>query len=118
MTTVEEVICKARDLAEAAGKKTEEMVNLTKLKWELSETRRAVCAKMEDIGRAVYTAHTEGVSADEKLEMLFADVAALEEKIAAVTAQIDELRGAKACDECGANNPNTAGFCQNCGKKL
>ena len=53
MTTVEEVISKAKDLADAAGKKTGELVSLTKLKMEAIDTQKALSAALEKIGRGV-----------------------------------------------------------------
>ncbi len=118
MTTMEEVICKAKELAETAGKKTGELVNLGKLKLEAAETERAIGAKLEAIGGTVYEAHKNGVSADETLALLFEEVDELKAKAADLNEKIDDLRRTKHCNACGKNNPCEAVFCQNCGKTL
>jgi len=118
MTTFEEILCKAKDIADAAGKKTEELVSLTKLKMEMAETSRTIELKMEKIGRIVYESHVSGDDCSATLEALFADVAELEEKADDLADKIAELRRAKVCVSCGRHNRNDAAFCQNCGEKL
>ena len=118
MTTVEEVICKAKDFADAAGKKTGELVSLTKLKFEAAEVSRTITMKMEKIGRIVYESRQSGENCDATLEALFADVAELEEKADTLAEKIDDLRRTKTCVSCGKNNRSDAAFCQNCGEKL
>lgn len=118
MTVMEEVICKAKDLAGAAGKKTGELVSLTKLKFEAAEVARATSNKMEKIGRIVYAARLSGENADAALEKLFAEVAELEEQADELAVKIDELRCVKTCPACGKNNRAQAAFCQVCGEKL
>ncbi len=118
MTTVEEILCKAKDIADAAGKKTGELMSLTKLKFEAAETARTIELKMEKIGRIVYESHISGENCDAALETLFVDVAALEEKADDLADRIAELRRTKTCASCGKNNRADAAFCQNCGEKL
>lgn len=118
MTTMEEVICKAKELAGAAGKKTGELVNLGKLKVEAAENERAISAKLEMIGSIMYEAQKDGIAVEEKLAPLYEEVDVLKEKAAQLTAQMDELRHTRHCTACGKNNPNDAAFCQKCGKEL
>lgn len=118
MTTMEEVICKAKDLAEAAGKKTGELVSLTKLKLELAETERAIAGVMEKIGRAIYATQKGEQMEDGVVEGYVAEADALQDKADDLAAQMDELRRTRHCCECGKNNPQEAAFCQNCGAKL
>ncbi len=118
MTTMEEVICKAKELAETAGKKTGELVNLGKLKLEAAENERAISEKLEQIGSTVYEAHKNAASAEDALTPLFEEVDALKAKAAELNEKMDELRRTRHCDACGKNNPNDATFCQNCGKAL
>ena len=118
MTTMEEVLCKARDLADAAGKKTGDLVNLTKLKFEAAEVSRTISMKMEKIGRVMYESHTTGEECGETLETLFAEIAELEGKADALADKMDDLRRTKTCLSCGKNNRSDAAFCQNCGEKL
>lgn len=118
MTTVEDVINKAKGLADAAGKKTEELVSLTKLKIESADTQKAISEQLEAIGRAVYAAYQRGEETREDLVESFRTLDALEEKAASILDKMDELRRTKRCSACGKNNAQDAVFCQNCGEKL
>lgn len=118
VTTVEEVLSKAKDLADAAGKKTGELVQLTKLKLEACETEKAISLQFENIGRQVYAARQSGESADEALEELYAVLEELEQKAADIVDKIEELRRTKHCAACGKYNAVDAVYCQSCGEKL
>lgn len=118
MTTMEEVFCKAKELADTAGKKTGEWVNLGKLKLEAAENERAITAKLEQIGSIAYEAHKNNTDCAEALSPLFEEVSALEAKAAELAEKIDELRRTRHCDACGKNNPADAAYCQKCGKEL
>jgi hypothetical protein len=115
---MEEVLCKAKDLAEAAGKKTGELMTLTKLKLELADTGRAIASLMEKIGRETYAAYKgEETNADD-ITAYVEQVDVLQEKAEDLAAQIDELRRTRSCAACGKNNTQDAVYCQNCGEKL
>ena len=118
MTTVEEVILKAKDLADAAGKKTGDLVQLGKLKLEASETERAISLQLEKIGRLVYAAHKSGESVEQQLGEPYAALEQLAQKLAQINDAMDELRCTKHCNACGQNNAANAAYCQNCGEKL
>ena len=109
-------ISKAKDLADAAGKKTGELVSLTKLKMESIDTQKALSAALEKIGRTVYDAR--GAETQPELAELFATAEGLEARAAEIAAKIDELRRTKHCAACGKNNPADAAYCQACGEKL
>ena len=118
MTTVEDVINKAKGLADAAGKKTEELVSLTKLKVESADTQKALSEQLEAVGRMVYAAYQRGEETREELLEPLQAIDALEQKAASILDKIDELRRTKHCSACGKNNAQDAAFCQNCGAKL
>ncbi len=118
MTVMEEVVCKARELADTVGKKTGEFVSLGKLKLESTEIERDLEAQFREIGKLVYNAHQNGETVDEALAVLFEQVQTLQEKATHTQSQMEELRHVKKCGECGNANPQNASFCQKCGKKL
>lgn len=118
MTTVEEVICKAKELAKTAGEKTGELVNFGKLKLSVAETERTIRSKYEEIGRLSYGAHTDGANADEAIGVLCEEIDALQQTVVDLTEQMDILRHTRHCASCGKTNPKDADFCQKCGEEL
>ena len=54
MTTLEDVLYKAKTMAEAAGKKTSDMLEATRLKMEAAEIEKDISATLEGLGRLIY----------------------------------------------------------------
>ena len=53
MTTFEDVLYKAKTMAEAAGKKTSDMLEATRLKMAAAEIEKDIAATLEGLGRLV-----------------------------------------------------------------
>lgn len=118
MTTWEEIVLKARDLADAAGRKVCDAADLTKQKLKIADNERAIHVALEALGDMVYESRKEGVEMNEELVIELVtqvdDLTAANEQL---QAEIDNRRGCKTC-ECGEKNPENAVFCNACGKKL
>lgn len=119
MKTWEELVCKAKDLAAEAGRKVTDVADLAKQKIKIAENEKAIRATLEALGRLLYDSRR-------------ADDALPEDTVAELVAQIDELAaaneelqaaidnncGKKTCVACGNANPQSAAYCNNCGKAL
>ena len=118
MATWEDVICKAKELADAAGRKVTDVAEVTKQKLKIAENERAVRDALEAIGRVVYESRKEDVSPDEEIMselMRQVDELCLENE--RLQADVDHYCGRKVCS-CGAANPQGAVYCNSCGKQL
>ena len=118
MATFDDVVDKAKDFAETAGKTAEKVVEVSKLKLQVSQINSEVKRAYEKLGSAVYhmkkaNYEDEGLIASvvEEIDGLFADKDAVEAKLAA-------LRNQMICDTCGAKNPKDAVYCVKCGSRL
>lgn len=118
MAVFEEILSRAKAVAEAAGRKTGELVETTKLKVEIAELQREIAALYEGLGRLVYDGKISGEPVEDMVE---ACVAHLQEQNAYLTALQDRVLENKSvvrCAECGAINEDDARFCNQCGKAL
>ena len=118
MAAWEDVVSRAKLLAEAAGKKTGELVETTKTKLEIAELQREIASLYEGLGRLVYDGSTSGESVE---EMVDACVAHLKEQNAYLEELQDRLlenKNAVRCTECGVVNDDDSRFCKKCGKSL
>ena len=118
MASWEDVLLKARDLADAAGRKMCDAADLTKQKLKIAENERAIRVALEALGGMVYDSRKEGAEMNEELTAeLIAQVDELTAANEQLMAEIDNRRGCKTC-ECGTSNPEGSAFCNTCGKKL
>ena len=118
MAIFDEVVSRVKDVAESAGKKTGELVELGKVKIRIAELRREIAGAHEGLGRLIYDSRKSGENVEDMIDAcvdhiseLYADLEELEEKVM-------ESKNAVRCSGCGALNENTAQFCNQCGTKL
>ena len=118
MATWEDIVLKAKDLADAAGRKMCDAADLTKQKLKIADNERAIRVALEALGGMVYDSRKEGIEMNEELTAeLIAQVDELTAANEQLQAEIDNRRGCKTC-RCGAINPEGSAYCNACGKKL
>lgn len=118
MSTWEDVILKAKELADAAGRKVCDAADVTKQKLKIAENERSIRVALEALGGMLYESRKEGVILNEDLATeLIAQVDELTAANEQLQDQLDNRRGCKVC-ACGAKNPEAAVFCNTCGEKL
>lgn len=118
MATWEDVVCKAKELADAAGRKATDVVELTKQKLKLAENERALRDVMEALGQLLYDSRCNEVPLNEELiNELLLQAKELEMANEQLQAEIDHYCGRASCS-CGAANPQGAVYCNACGKEL
>ncbi len=118
MTTLEEVVFKAKELASAAGRKALDVADLAKMKMKVLDNEKAIDSTMEALGHLLYDSRVEGSELNEELVgELITQVKDLEAANDDLRAQMDSTRGRKTC-ECGTANAEDATYCSKCGKEL
>ena len=118
MSAFDDVVDKAKDIAETAGKKAEKVVEVSKLKLRVSQINSEAKKVYEKLGSAVYhmkkaNYEDEGLIASvvEEVDGLYAERAKIEARLASLKTQV-------ICDTCGAKNPEDAVYCVKCGSRL
>lgn len=118
MATWEDIVCKAKDLADAAGRKASDVADLARQKMKIAENERAIRVTLEALGGLLYESRKDGAEMNEDLVAeLVAQVDELTAANEQLQAEIDNRRGCKTCT-CGCKNPEGAVFCNACGKEL
>jgi hypothetical protein len=109
---------KAISVANVAGKKTEEVVETSKLK--LQEV--ALNADLEDcyekIGSLVFRSRTAGVDNEEQIAELVAQAQELISQMTELKLKRAEIKKVKKCPNCGASCEMDSHFCSRCGMVL
>ena len=118
MASWEDFLLKAGDLADAAGRKVNDLTETAVQKLEIADNERAIRLAIEALGGMLYDSRKENVDLNEDL---VAELIAQVDELAAMNerlqAEIDNRHGCKTC-VCGSKNPENAVFCNTCGKKL
>ena len=118
MATLEDMLYKAKVVAENAGKKTGELVDQVRLKMDRAQAVGERATAYEGVGRLVYDAHCTGQEILPLIEESAVRVEELTAKTASIRQQIDEYNNVSRCSGCGAANTEDALFCKQCGQKL
>lgn len=118
MATWEDFVLKIGDLADAAGRKVNDMTEIAAQKLEIADNERAIRLAIEALGGMLYDSRKEKAELNEELVAeLIAQVDELTAANERLQAEIDNRRGCKTC-ACGCMNPENSAFCNACGKKL
>ena len=118
MGTFEDVVIKAKSVADAAGKKTVELVEMTKLSLAIAEAKDKNEKIFCEMGKIVYDAVKDDSDCIEeiKAKALIVDdnivmINQLNEKLA-------QMKCMKKCAICGSDNQKVSTYCHKCGAKL
>ena len=118
MIPVDEMLAQAKTMAATAGRKTEELVELAKLRVQIAEKRREIADLYEGLGRLVYDSRISGESVEELVEVCVAALGEEQKDLARLEERVMLSKSVIRCDACGAVNMNNAVFCNQCGEEF
>ena len=103
--------------AQAAAKKSGELVEVTKLNVNINSEEDKIQKLYAQIGESIYEKYSaSGVTEDEVKETC-ETIKVHEQNIKALRDKIAEIRGTKQCVSCGAELEKNQIFCSRCGTK-
>ena len=109
---------KAISVANVAGKKTEEMVEASKLKLQEVSVNADLQDCYEKIGSLVYRSKKSGEDNEQAIEQLVEQADVLLEQLAQLQSKREEIKKMKKCPNCGAACSVDSHFCSRCGMVL
>ena len=114
---------KAISVANVAGKKTEEMVEASKLKLQEVSVNADLQDCYEKIGSLVYRSKKSGEDNEQAIDQLVEQADVLLEQLAQLQSKREEIKKMKKCPNCGAacsvdSCATDAHFCSRCGMVL
>ena len=118
MGVFEDFVVNVKSAADAMGKKTEQIIDLSKLKLNQTEINNKVTKCFERLGKLVYEASKNEIGAEEQISECKSEIDDLLVQLRAVTEQIALVKNKKKCRKCGADNLPEMRFCGKCGAKL
>ncbi|MBE7035374.1 MAG: zinc ribbon domain-containing protein [Ruminococcaceae bacterium] len=99
-----------------AVKKSGELVELTKTKLAVVETKGALRTKYELLGEVTYQAAKGEETSAEVLEELIASIDELRETLKQQELRVASISKKKICSVCGKTSEEGAAFCPACGQ--
>lgn len=118
INSLNSLLDKAMSVANVAGKKTEEMVEVSKLKLQEVSLNADLQNCYERIGSLVYRSRKSGLDNEAEITEIIAQVDALLEELAQNQSKREELKKVKKCPNCGAACAVDSHFCSRCGMML
>ena len=106
------------DTAESAGKKAGDMVELTKMKMQVSQYKTELAKAHEKLGAMVYNMMKEDEEDTSAISVCIDEIDYILDKIQEAEDKVKELRKVSCCQSCGGEVPVDAAFCPKCGAKI
>jgi len=104
---------------EKLGKKSETLVETTKVKLQISQLQKEVGEKQKELGALYYTLYKQESDEKEPLEKICLEIMELEKKILALEQEMGKKDSdSLICPKCNTVNSKNSMFCNNCGEKI
>ena len=113
MDNFEEALNKAKEVATAAYKKTEEVLSVQKQRLEIATLNSKLKDAFATLGETVYNQGIDLSFAQENIE----DIEQLKAKISSLQAEIRKTKYKEICSACGKEIEKDTAFCSHCGAK-
>lgn len=118
MGILEDTLVTLKSAAVIAVEKTEKIIDVSKLKINLSEQERKLSKCFEDLGKLTYNKIKNSDANDEENSKIIAQIDNLYEQIKNINDQISLSKNQIRCKRCGYDNDNNAFYCGKCGSLL
>lgn len=112
------ILSKMKNLANAAGKKAEEVAEASKLKLQMVSLNGKISRAYEELGSMVYHAAKKNEPVGEEMDAVMEKIDGLLEELQGLESKVGELKKSQICPNCGAQCPSDAHFCSRCGMIL
>lgn len=114
----DDLVLKAKDLADAASKKTGELYEISKYKCECIKLNGELKKLYEQLGSSVYSMVKNGYDNDELVHSLTEEIDERMNRLKEVNAMIAEIKDYITCPVCECKNSLDSSYCNKCGSKL
>lgn len=109
---------KVKQGVSAGAKKTEQVVNVSKLKMEVGNVNKEINSTYEKLGKAFFEMRNSDQPEEQILVSFCDELDALFLREKTIKHEIAVLEGAVVCPACSHANKKESTYCTNCGTKL
>ncbi|HIR03639.1 MAG: zinc ribbon domain-containing protein [Acutalibacteraceae bacterium] len=118
MGIFDDVVMNAKSAVNVVGKKAEQLVDLSKLKYAESGIHHEIEEKLRDLGSFVYESTVSGETDAKLLEKKIEQLTELYQQLEMTREMLAAEKNKKCCKACGSVNDKEAFICYKCGAKL
>lgn len=118
MDFFDDMVNKAKEAIDVASKKTSEVVNTQKQKFDIASLENKRAKDYEVLGEIYYNKIKDGTVEDENVSELVLAIKEKSEKIEKLKAEVNSAKNKRICPKCGAAIEQTSNYCNACGAKL
>lgn len=104
--------------ANKAIKVSNEVVEITKLNFAISDVNSSIDKKLKEIGDMVYKSYTKNESISDEISEKCSEIDKAYEELESLKAKIRTLKKIKVCPKCSEDNVEDSNFCKKCGEPL
>ena len=105
-------------VSKKAADKSTDLVEITKIKFALSEKEGEVDKLYKEIGEAIYNAFKNEAEPDEIISKNCEAITEKKNEIMMLRDQLRERKNIRVCASCGCEVPNDSAYCNKCGTKM
>ncbi len=109
------ILGKMKNWANVAGKKTEEVVETSKLKLQIVSLNGDISKAYEELGFMVYHAAQNNETVGEEMDAVMDKINVLLKKLSILESKVEGIKKVRPCPNCGAACALDAQFCSRCG---
>ena len=118
MDFFDDMVNKAKEAIDVASKKTGEVVNTQKQKFDIASLESKRAKDYAVLGEIYYNKIKDGAVEDENISELVLAIKEKSEKIEKLKAEVNSAKNKRICPKCGAAIEQTSNYCNACGAKL
>lgn len=115
---VDEFVFMAKNAADVAGKKTGEVVELGKLRYQVKQAEWDVERTYTKLGALVYESKRGGENLDDAIKLVLDEIDEIKLRIERLEESVRAYKKVKKCPKCEKENMLDALFCTRCGMAL
>lgn len=109
---------KARDVCDAATKKTGELVEISKLKMECASLNGEIRRLYEKLGGCVYSMVKANYDNQDVIDGIIEEVDECKARLRELNGTIEHIKRITICPACGCKNPKESFYCARCGSRI
>ena len=113
-----DIMYKAKNAADIAGKKTGEVVEVGKLKFQVKQIESDIEKTYAKLGAILYESKKNTEDYEEIIALAISEIDALKEKQEDIEEKLRTVKQVIKCESCSKENEMNAHFCVRCGASL